>query len=290
MDEKIINLGLLYDEQIINIINEFSTKLDNKIEFKEIELKLLKYILNNKNLLNNINIKKGIKRKIHTILFNSKKKTLQIKKRISLNNNKLFHLIIYIYIFIINKIQNELNYINDETDLKYELIFKNIFLLAINLVKNNFLSFHSLFSFQKFYLKLFKNDEISLQNNVKNLIIFLSFVKKTIKIANNYKFKDSNEKEITKKLINDNFRYIIEKIFKKINKNSIYNFIFKLNLLKYPKILDLLKFCYDYYDINIISNENINYIKKNLIKLMMNNLNFDHLNYLYDLSKKYLLN
>ena len=40
---------LLYDEQIINIINEFLKKYHHNIEFNELHLKIVRHLMNNKN-------------------------------------------------------------------------------------------------------------------------------------------------------------------------------------------------------------------------------------------------
>ena len=304
MSNQKIDFNFLVDEEIINVINVIKKLINNKnkidngesepnlqvneIEFNEIDLNLIKKYLNKKSILDDINIKKEIKRKIHSIFFNSKEKELLTKKSLSLNNNKYFQLIIYIYILVIIKKKKEA--INKDDEKKYEIVFKNIFLLLVNMYKAKILSFISTFKFFNFYLKTIKYKDLSIKDFINNLMFLLNLVKKVIKIANNYEYNNPNEKEITKELINKNIHRIFEHFFVMNNKIQITDIIYDLNLIKYPKLLNLLKFCYDYYENNIIDKENINFIKSNLVKLMSNNLNFGHLNFFYNISKKYLLN
>ena len=96
------------------------------------------------------------------------------------------------------------------------------------------------------------------------------------------------EDEEEKKLINKDIFNLFEKIFIINNKETINDIRICLNLLKYPKILDLIKICDDFYENNVIDNNNKIYLKNNLVKLFSNKLNHNHLEYFYNLSKKYL--
>ena len=79
---------------------------------------------------------------------------------------------------------------------------------------------------------------------------------------------------------------LFEKIFSKINIQSIQNIIICKNLTQYPKILSLLKLCY--YNNNVLDDDNKKFIINNLINLYKNYLSFEHLTHLYNISKKYL--
>ena len=74
------------------------------------------------------------------------------------------------------------------------------------------------------------------------------------------------------------------------NRDKITNIIFCKKMLKYGNILDLFKLCFDYYTNNILDIDNKNYIKSNLLQIFINNFNHKHLDYVYNLSKKYLFN
>ena len=279
-----MDVGALY-EMYINGINEFYINQNTKINFKVSDIRILEQIIDSKNILNNTIIQKGIKRKINYI-FNSKKKDLQFKKRLSLNNNKYFHLYMYINILDIN------NKLNDQLDSneeeKYILYFKKIFLLSIELYKNNFLHFHPIFIFFDFYFELIKNYDLILKCNINNIILIINFIKKIIKISNYYNSKNFENKENEKNLINKDIYNIFEKIFKMNNKDKIKNIIFCKNILKCQKILDLFKICFDYYNNDIVDINNKNYIKNNLFKLFLNNFNHKHLDYFYHILKKFL--
>ena len=304
MSNQIIDFHFLVDEEIINTVNVIKNLSNNEnkkdigeskpnlqndeIKFNEINLNIIKKFLNKDNFLKDFSIKKEIKRKIHSIFFNSKEKEILFKKSLSLNNNRYFQLIIFIYIIIIiNKSKEAINIGNEK---KIKIFLKKIFLLLVNMYKSKILSFNSTFKFFNFYLETIKKKDLSIKDFINHLMLLLNLIKKVIKIANNYEYNNPNEKELTKELINKNIHRIFRHIFVMDNKSKIYEIIYDLNLIKYPKLLNLLKFCYDYYDNNIIDKENINYIKKNLVKLMCNNLNFGHLNFFYNISKKYLLN
>ena len=276
----------LYEEEIINSINDIFHSLNVKTIIKKSDLKTLEKLINNHAILYKIILKKEIKRKINYVSLKSKREILQFKKKFSLNINKYFLLFAYICIFFIIKKQNENVSIGDKEQNKN--YFKDIFILFINLYKSGLLSFHTIFLFFDFYFELIKIYDILNNADIGNKILIINFVKKIIKIANNYNFKDNISKESSKELINKDIHKLFEKIFMLNNNDNITHIKFCLNLLKYEKILDLIKLCFDYYDNCIINNNNKNFIKNNLIKLFSNKFSHNHLNYFYGLSKKYL--
>ena len=281
---------ILYDEQIVNIINEFLKKYHHNIEFKELHLKIVKNLMNNKNLIDNLILGKDIKRKIHNFLFYSKrKKVIQFKTQLSLINNKYFQLIVFVFLFLIKNIQNELE---EEYENEYEINLEKIFLILIHFYKSNLLNFDSIIFFFNINYELIIDSQILSDTNIKNLILLINFLKKVIKISNIYKNNNnpSNEEENKRQLINKSILKVFEKIFRMNNKKTIDNIKFCHKIIKHPRIFELLKLCYEYYDNNIIDLQNKDYIKKNLIKLFTNKFNYNHLNYFYDISKKWLLN
>ena len=278
------DISFLYKEEKIKSINKFFNSHNIKIDIKDSDIKIIDKFLNNKTTLNIFIFQKEINGKKNYIKYILKKNCIKLKKHISLNNNKYFLLLIYIYILNINNIQNDKS--NIEEKEQYTIAFKNIFIILINLYKNDFLSFHSIFLFFELYFELIKNKKILSNENIDIIILIINFVKKIVRISNIYKLKKFIEKEEEKKLINEDIYNLFEKIFI-MNNNNI---IFSLNLLRNPKILALIKICFDYYNNNIIEEKNKNFIKNNLVKLFLNRFNYMHLDYFYDLSKKYLLN
>lgn len=281
---------LLYDEQIINIINEFLNKYHHNIEFNELHLKIVKQLMNNKNLYDILILRKDIKRIIHNFLiFSKRKKIIQFKKKLSLIDNKFFQLIVFIFLFLIYNIQNELE---DEYENEYEINLKKIFLMLINFYKNNLLDLDSIIFFFNVNFELIIDSQILSDINIKNFVFLIDFWKKIIKIFSIYKNNNNNslEEENKKELINKSIFKVFEKIFGMNNKKAIDNIKFCHKIVKYPRILELLKLCYEYYDNNIIDLQNKEFIKKNLVKLLSNNFNNNHLNYFYNISKKCLLN
>ena len=278
------DISFLNKEEKIKNINKFFNSHNIKIDIKDSDIKIIDKFLNNKTILNIFIFQKEINGKNNYIRYILKKNCINFKKHISLNNNKYFLLLIYIYILNINNIQNDKS--NIEEKEQYTIAFKNIFIILINLYKNDFLSFHSIFLFFELYFELIKNNKILSNENIDIIILIINFVKKIIRISNIYKSQKFVEKEEEKKLINEDIYNLFEKIFI-MNNNNI---IFSLNLLRNPKILALIKICFDYYNNNIIEEKNKNFIKNNLVKLFLNRFNYMHLDYFYDLSKKYLLN
>ena len=281
---------LLYDEQIINIINEFLKKYHHNIEFNELHLKIVRHLMNNKNLIDNLILGKDIKRKIHNfLLYSKRKKVIQFKKNLSLIDNKFCQLIIFIFLFLIYNIQNELE---EEYENEYEINLKKIFLMIIHFYKNNLLDFDSIILFFNINFELIIDSQILSDINIKNLVLLIDFWKKIIKISNINKNNNSAslKEENKKELMNKSILKVFEKIFGMNNKKTIDNIKFCHKIVKHPKILELLKLCYEYYDNNIIDLKNKEFIKKNLVKLLSNNFNNNHLNYLYYISKKCLLN
>jgi len=261
----------IYDDE--NLIKDINENFNNKIKFNHIDLKIIKKLINNNNLLDNENIPNIIKRKIQYVLFYLKRDSLRFKKDMSLNNNKYLQLIICAFLITIKNIQLQYN------------SFERIFSLLINMYKYNILSFQLIFSFFEFYIRLLKKEGILLNDNVKNLVFLIKFIKKTIKVSNNMNF----EKNI-KELFNERIHKIFEIIFEKNNKTTIENVKFCQKVIKEWKILDILKLSSNYYNNNILDKENKDIIKDNLISLFTNSFNYDHFNYFYSASKKFIMN
>ena len=239
--------------KMINDINLFFSTKNIQNQFTGYDLIKIKKIFSLSSL-DSIKNKKEKQRKIKLINFAKNK----MKLKHDLNNNKYFLLLIYYYIYKYNKI-----------------------LSCIKLFhSSNLISFHTIFLFLDFFLEI--NEENKNKKNLyfKNLILVISSFKKII-------INIKNEENNNKKIINKDVYNLLEKIFSKFGVQKIENIIFGKNFVKYPKILSLLKLCFDYYS-NDILNDNKNFIINNLKNLYTNHLNIELMNYLYKVAKKYI--
>ena len=237
----------------INMINKLNSK-DILYQFNIYDLIKIKKIF----IISDLNIiKKEIEkdRKINVII-NSKNK---VKLKYDLNNNKYFLLLQYYFIFKYNKIlqSNKLFYIS------------------------NLISFHTIFLFLDFFLEINEENKKNMNLYIINIIEVIAFLKNIIKIT-------EGEQIDNKDIINSDIHNLLERIFAKNNMESITNIVVCQNLAKYPKLLSLLKLCYNYYNNDILNEKNRHFIINNLKKIYSNNLNYEHLNYLYKISNEYL--
>ena len=240
--------------KMINDINLFFSTKNIQNQFTGYDLIKIKKIFSLSSL-DSIKNKKEKQRKIKLINFAKNK----MKLKHDLNNNKYFLLLIYYYIYKYNKI-----------------------LSCIKLFhSSNLISFHTIFLFLDFFLEI--NEENKNKKNLyfKNLILVISSFKKII-------INIKNEENNNKKIINKDVYNLLEKIFSKFGVQKIENIIFGKNFVKYPKILSLLKLCFDYYSNDILSDDNKNFIINNLKNLYTNHLNIELMNYLYKVAKKYI--
>ena len=263
-----VNINESFKSEIIKIINSFFNNNNINITINNFDIKILSILLGSRNILKYIKIKKEIKKRR-----NSNKNVFK------LNNNKYFILFVYFYISLITNKQKDKIGDKENNIISLEYIFN----ISIDIYKNNLISFHTFYLFFEFYFELNKIFNIVLEEHTKNIVIIINYIKKIIKISN-YLLEDEEEK----KLINKDIFNLFEKIFIINNKETINDIRICLNLLKYPKILDLIKICDDFYENNVIDNKNKIYLKNNLVKLFSNKLNHNHLEYFYTLSKKYL--
>ena len=240
--------------EMINKINLFLSTKNIQFQFDGYDLIKIKKLFS----ISSLSLIPNGKEKQRKIEFVNLTKN-EIKLKYDLNNNKFFLLLIYYYIY------------KDYKILSCVKIF----------YKSNLISFHTIYLFLDFFLEI--NDEININKNLyfKNIILVISYLKKFI--INTKKEANNN-----KNLINKDIHNLLEKIFSKINIHKIENIIFCKNLIKHPNLLSLLKLSFDYYENDILNDDNKQYIINNLKNLYTNHLNFDHMNYLYKTSKKYL--
>ena len=241
--------------EIVDKINLF-LKINNvQNQFNRNDLIKFKKILciSDLNLLQKVLDKKQKEKRVNFAIRAKKK----LKIRYDLNNNKYFLLFVYYNIYKFNKV----------------LDFIKLFYV------NNLISFQNIFLFFDFFLEI--NEENKSNSNLYciNLISIITNLKVIIKITKTDVVNNQN-------IINMNIHRLFEKIFSKINIQSIQNIIICKNLIQYPKILSLLKLCY--YNNNILDDDNKQFIINNLTNLYSNNLSFEHLTHLYNISKKYL--
>ena len=254
MEKNNGNEDLIKDIEMINKINIYMNSKNILIQFNAYDLMKAKAIFQISNI-NFIQTKKEFKRKINFIIHSKNK----LKLKYDLNNNKFFLLLIYNYIFT----------------------FKEIIPFIKTFFINNLISFHTIFFFLDFFLEINEESAKNELSYIRNINSVISNLKKMYKVT---KINEINNVKIINKDIYD----LLEKIFSKNNIVSISNIIFCKNLMRYPKILSLLKICFDYYENNILNNNNKQFIINHLKKLFLNTLNISHLNYLYKIAKKYL--
>ena len=239
---------------MLNKINDFAKLKKLKYEYYEYDLNIIGKIFNISDS-NFVQIVKENQRKIDYIMKTKNK----IRLKFDLNNNKYFHFLIYYYFYKYNKI------------LPYLKIF----------YKSNLISFHTIFLFFDFFIDINEENKKEMNLYLLNIISIISNIKKIIKIT---KISEINDK----KEINNDIKNVLGKIFNMNDNQSIQNIIFCTNLVKYPKILSLLKLSYDYYSNDILNDDNKQFIINNLKKLFSKALNKEHSKYLYSISKKYL--
>ena len=128
----------------------------------------------------------------------------------------------------------------------------------------------------------------NLNEKIEKIMRILPFFKKLIKVVS--EINNINLDEKLGKSINLDIYEIIRKIFIINNSKNMGTFKYNIILSRQEKIFELIKFVYDYYDYNIISEENKKIIKNNLINLYINNFTNEHFNYLFNIFKKILKN
>ena len=246
-----IKLG---ENDMIIKVNSYMKRKEIKSKFKDNDLDILKKILSiSKDETEHID--KNTKRKKNYIIHSKNKLSLKY----DLSENKYFLLHNYIYIQKNKKIS--------------PFIYK--------LYTDDLISFHTIFLFIDFFLDINDDNKNNIDLYLSNIISIISTIKKIIKIT---KVDINNNKE----LINNDIYNLFQKIFSFNNMESIFDIILSKNLSEFPKILSLLKLCCDYYNNDILNDENKKYIRNNLRNLYARNLSNEHLNYLYSVSRKYL--
>ena len=265
-----------------------SKKYNMDIIMNDLVVKIFCKLVKSEKLLNIISDNKLVKRKINSILFYAKHKKINLKINTDFEHNKY---IFMLFSFILSKIVEKQNNIFEKDSPLYSKINDYIFLYIIKLYKSKLVPFHYVIFF--FYLYLFlidnnSNNSINILDKMTKIAYILPFLKKLLKILSEI---DKNiEDEKTKKLINEDIKNILRKLFTLNDKASPKN-NFKLNLsiIKQKKLLELLKIVYDYYQNNIISDENKNYLKTQLINVFSFNFDSNYFNYLYNnIFKKFL--
>ena len=267
------------NEKNLQFIEKFAKKHNLEITIDDLSITILYSLIKSKYIINAITINKSIKRRINSILFYYKNKIYNLNPQINIEKNK--------YIFIINSLILSLLYKKDNYAFNNNL-FKSIFLFIMKMYKSNLVSFHYITLFYHLYLDLIDKNISNLNKKIEKIMLIMPFFKKLIKAVN-----EINNLNLDKKLeksINLDIREILRKIFVINNIKNMGTFKYNIILSKQEKIFELIKFVYDYYDYNIISEENKNLIKTNLINLYINNFSNEHFNYLYNIFKKILKN
>ena len=163
-----------------------------------------------------------------------------------------------------------------------------MFLFVIKMYRSELVPFNYVIYFFYLYYSIIETKNINMQIYIEKIMYIFPFFIKFLKIAGINNINNNDAKN--KKIINDDIKNILRKLFTLNDGISplIYNINFSLNIIKQIQLFELLKLVYDYYD-NIISEENKNYIKTNLINFYSNHFDDECYNYLYNNILKKLL-
>ena len=275
------------DNSAFNTLNQLLKKNKINIMINDLDKNIFSKLINSKNIIDKITNNKKIMRTLNTLLFSTKNKNYKFKENLNIGNNKFIFMLISVILSLINRSQNNI-FENATTIAKNNKIFNYMFLLIFKIYKNKLISFENVTLFFHFYLDLMDQSNITLRAKIEKIVVIISVYKKFLKIMGILHYNNTDDK--LKKSINKNIYDVLRRIFLMNNNNNINNFKFTLYFSQEVKILELFKIIYDYYNINIISDDNKRYIKLNLIKLFTNNFNKIHFDYLYSFSNKILKN
>ena len=264
---------------IFQNLNQFSKKHNLEIFIDNLSKNIFYTIINSKNILHLLNTNKRLKKRIKSII----NKKYNFRLQTNIDKNKYIFIIISLILSLIIQKDNYNN--NLQNDSK---VFDIIFLFLIKLYKNNLISFHYITIFFHLYLDLLEKKYTNIIQKVDKIMQILPFFKKILKIAILKNANNLDEKLL--KSINVDIYEILRKIFLLNNSKNISNFKSIIYMRKKEKIFELLKFVYNYYNINIISENNKNFIKTNLINLYINNFSNENFNFLYNIYNKFLKN
>ena len=268
-----------------NDINEKSKKYNIDIEINKSNEKIFDKLIQVKDVLKFIDKNKNIKRKIKTIINYFKNKKFHSKLKLNLSHNKYIFMILS---FIISKASKTQSNIFEKNAPNYNKMLDYMFLFVIKMYKSELVPFNYVIYFFYLYYSVIETKNINMQIYIEKIMYIFPFFIKFLKIAGINNINNNDEKN--KKIINDDIKNILRKLFT-LNDGInplIYNINFSLNIIKQNQLFELLKLVYDYYD-NILSEENKNYIKNNLIKFYSNHFDDECYNYLYNNILKKLL-
>ena len=268
-----------------NDINEKSKKYNIDIEINKSNEKIFYKLIQVKDVLKFIDKNKNIKRKIKTIINYFKNKKFHSKLKLNLSHNKYIFMILS---FIISKASKTQSNIFEKNAPNYNKMIDYMFLFVIKMYKSELVPFNYVIYFFYLYYSVIETKNINMQIYIEKIMYIFPFFIKFLKIAGINNINNNDEKN--KKIINDDIKNILRKLFTLNDGISplIYNINFSLNIIKQNQLFELLKLVYDYYD-NILSEENKNYIKNNLIKFYSNHFDDECYNYLYNNILKKLL-
>ena len=268
-----------------NDINEKSKKYNIDIEINKSNEKIFDKLIQVKDVLKFIDKNKNIKRKIKTIINYFKNKKFHSKLKLNLSHNKYIFMILS---FIISKASKTQSNIFEKNAPNYNKMLDYMFLFVIKMYKSELVPFNYVIYFFYLYYSVIETKNINMQIYIEKIMYIFPFFIKFLKIAGINNINNNDEKN--KKIINDDIKNILRKLFTLNDGISplIYNINFSLNIIKQNQLFELLKLVYDYYD-NILSEENKNYIKNNLIKFYSNHFDDECYNYLYNNILKKLL-
>ena len=273
------------DSFIIDGLKEFLKRHKTEITINDTNKKIFLKLIKSRNIINKIQNNKRIKRFIQTIIFNTKNKNYKCKKITYLEKNKYIFILISLIISLIIYSQNN---ILEKNLTRTSEILNYIYLFVLKLFKSKLVSFDYINLFFHLFFELIEKNVIDFNQKIEKILYILLVYKKFLKNLGEI-YYDNQDNQI-KKVINKSMYEILRKIFVMNNNNNI-AFIKCCNFFsEKTNILEILKIAYNYYDNNIISDDNKRMIKSNLIKNFTYNFKKKQFDYLYFILKKFLRN
>ena len=273
------------DSFIIDGLKEFLKRHKTEITINDTNKKIFFKLIKSRNIINKIQNNKRIKRFIQTTIFNTKNKNYNCKKITYLEKNKYIFILISLIISLIIYSQNNILEKNLTTTSE---ILNYIYLFVLKLFKSKLVSFDYINLFFHLFFELIEKNVIDFNQKIEKILYILLVYKKFLKNLGEI-YYDNQDNQI-KKAINKSMYEILRKIFVMNNNNNI-AFIKCCNFFsEKTNILEILKIAYNYYDNNIISDDNKRMIKSNLIKNFTYNFKKKQFDYLYFILKKFLRN
>ena len=188
---------------------------------------------------------------------------------------------IYLRFQLFDKIKED-NKKNDKYKNKI-ISMTNYFRLIKNFYKSQMLNWKQIINILKYLIYQIKNSNNELSTSIK-ISILSAYIKFFAKILKEMKREEKEKVSINEEIKKD----ILEELFEILadNKNNGNYLYLMRNMIKEESIFCLIKII---VKSDFLSEDNIQYIETNIIKLFKNNFRKEHLNYFYKIFNKILI-